>query len=349
MSRRKKIIVVFVLIGGIVFWRFWSSKNKPILVDISTVKKGKITQSVSASGKVSANQIATLTFQTSGELAYLGVSEGDKVKRGQIIASLNKRQLEATLRKYLNAFEREFTEFNDSNDLIKDSVLTDSIKRIKSRAQIDLNQTVLDVEIQNEAIRLSNLYSPIQGVVTSINPKHTGIYVNPNSASFEIVNPETVFFEAKVPEADISKIKEGLRAKINLDAYPLETLEEKVLYISFSSTTTSTGATAYLVKISLPANAETKYRLGMSGDAEIILYEKENVLLVPQTSIVNIEGKNYIWAIENGIAKKTQVETGISSFDEIEILNGIKEGTQIVNRPPKDLGDGDKVSEKTTK
>lgn len=347
-KRKKRFVVIILLLLGIGWWT-WSSQNTPVMVDLVTIEKGNVTESVSASGEVVAHESVTLTFQTSGKLAYVGVSEGDNVKKGQVIAYLDKKQLEATLKKYLNSFEREFTEFDDSNEDVKDSVLTDAVRRLKSRAQIDLNQTVIDVDIQNEAIRLATLYSPIKGIVTSVNPKFAGTNVGPTSASFEIVNPETVYFEAKINEVDISKVKEDLPVELTLDAYSDEVLQEKVDSISFSSTTTSTGATAYIAKISLPSNDAIKYRLGMNGDSKIILSQKSDVLLAPQTSVVEIDDKTYIWIIQDGLSKRVEVETGISSINDIEITSGVTEGTQIINRPPSTLKEGVKVASQTTK
>lgn len=349
LNKYKKTTALIFISLSLLGWWLFSSQNKPILVDITTVKEGEIAQYVSASGKVMANQAVSLSFQTSGKLAYVGVSEGDKIKKGKLVASLDKKQLEQTLRKYLNLFEREFTEFEDTNEQLKDSVLSDSIRRIKSRAQIDLNQTVLDVEIQNEVIKMANLYSPIDGVVTNVNPKYPGVNIAPNSAIFEIVNPKTVYFEAKVNEIDIAQIKEGLPVEIKIDAYPEEVLTEKVNSISFSSTTTSTGATAYIVKISLPSNESMKYRLGMNGDSKIIISQKDNVLLAPQSAIVEIQDKKYVWVVENDLSKKVEVETGISSTNEIEITKGIKEGNHIINRPPATLKEGIKVKDKSKK
>ncbi|MCS7092407.1 MAG: efflux RND transporter periplasmic adaptor subunit [Patescibacteria group bacterium] len=347
-KNKKKFFLTFLGLALIAGW-IWSSQSKPTEVDIATAYEGEIIQYVSASGKIAASQAVNLTFQTSGKLAYVGVSEGDKIKKGKLVAALDKKQLEQTLRKYLNAFEKEFSNFEDSNDSIKDLVLTDSVRRIKNRAQIDLNQAVLDVEIQNEAIRLANLYSPIDGIVITANPKHAGVNVTPGNAIFEIVNPQTVYFEAKVNETDISQIQEGLPVELKLDAYPDEILSQKVNSISFSSTTTSTGATAYIVKVSLPPNENLKYRLGMNGDIKIITAQKKDVILAPQTALVETENKKYIWIIENGLSKKVEVETGIFSTNEIEIIKGLRKGDQIINRPPSDLKENAKVIQKRKK
>jgi RND family efflux transporter MFP subunit len=342
LSWIKKVLILLVIAGSF-FW-YWSSINSKIAVQSVSAKKGSLVESVSSSGEIDAKQKATLVFQTAGKLSWVGVSEGDIVRKGQAIASLDKTQLQATLKKYLNTYERERTEFNDTSDSADDVTLTETVERIKKRAQVDLDQTVIDVELQNEALRLATLYTPIAGIVTRANPLYAGTNVGPTSASYEIVNPDTVYFSADVNEIDVTKIKVGTPVKLELDAFPNEIYQEQILDISFSSKTTATGGTAYTVSITLPANDDYKFRLGMNGDAEFVLSQKNDVLLIPQTALVEDQDKYYTWVIDDGKAIKKEIKIGISSIDEVEIIEGLEEGEQVILRAPSTLSEGSKVT-----
>jgi RND family efflux transporter MFP subunit len=343
LSKVQKSILVLIFLG-IGYWRYSSAKNAGITPEVTTAHRGELTESISASGEVNALEVANLSFQTGGKLSYVGVAEGDTIAKGKLVAALDKTQLQATLKKYLNVYNRERTEFDDTSDAADDVTLNDAVNRIKTRAQVDLDQTVIDVEIQNEALKLANLYSPINGIVTKATPTSPGINVGPTTASYQIVNPDTVYFSANVNEVDIPQLKSETSVEIELTAFPDEVLRESIQSIGFSSVITSSGGTAYKVVISLPDNSAMKYRLGMNGDVKFILDKKENVLLVPGTAIVESEGKQYVWIVtEEKTAHKEEVKTGSSSIEETEIMEGLDEGQKVIDRPGKDVVEGAKV------
>jgi macrolide-specific efflux system membrane fusion protein len=345
LSRIKKIVIILILLG-IGYWRYSSVKNAGITPEVTTAHKGELTESISASGEVSALEVANLSFQTAGKLSYVGVQEGDSVKKGKLIAALDTTILREQLKKYLNTFNKQRTTFDDTSDAADDVTLNDAVARIKTRAQVDLDQTVIDVEIQNEALRLSNLNSPIAGIVTKATPGSSGINVGPTTASYQIVNPDTVYFSANVNEVDIPRLNSNTPVEIELTAFPDEVLHESIQSIGFSSVITSSGGTAYKVVISLPDNSAMKYRLGMNGDVKFILDTKENVLLVPGTSVVESYGKSYIWIVtSDNRAHKQEVTTGSSSIEETEIIEGLSDGEKIIDRPNKEVVEGVKIKE----
>lgn len=337
-----KKVLLFILFGGIGTW-YWISSQSELPVQVSEVRSGELTDSISASGEIDAKQRVSLVFQTGGKLSWVGVQKGDEVKKGQLVASLDKTQLQSTLKKYLNSYEKERTEFDDTSESADDVTLTETIARLKKRAQIDLDQTVIDVEIQNEVLRLASLYTPIAGVVIKAEPEFAGVNVGPTNSAYEIVNPDTVFFKADVNEVDITKVKVGTPVTLELDAYEGNTIQSKITDISFSSKTTSTGGTAYEVRIELPENTDYKYRLGMNGDADFILSSKNDVLLIPQTALVENNDTYFAWIINEGKAYKKEVKIGISSIDEVEIIEGLSKGDSVIVRPPSTLTEGTKV------
>lgn len=343
LSWVKKILIVLV-IAGVGYWRYQAFKNGGVIVETAQVHKGDLTESISASGEVNALESANLSFQTAGKLSWVGIAEGDWVAKGQLLAALDKTQLQATLKKLLNTYERERTEFDDTSESADDVTLTDAVARIKKRSQVDLDQTVIDVEVQNEAIRLANLYSPIAGIVTKANPTNPGINVGPTTATYQVVNPDTVYFDSKVSEVDIPKLSASTPAEVELTAYPDEILHESIAAIGFASVTTSSGGTAYKIQVTLPANDALKYRLGMNGDVTFVLGKKENVLLVPSTSIVETDEKSYVWLVTNEKkAHKQEVQTGNSSIDETEVIDGVHEGDTVIDRPGKEVEEGVKI------
>ena len=78
----------------------------------------------------------------------------------------------------------------------------------------------------------------------------------------------------------------------------------------------------------------------MNGDVEIIIDEKEGVLLIPSSAVTEDDEKQYVWIVDNSMAKRVEVEIGSSSIDKYEVISGIEKGALIIERPPKDIEEG---------
>jgi len=305
-----------------------AEKNKPQTVE---VKKTHLRSTVSASGAVSAENQVDLKFQTSGMLSWVGVKEGDRVKKWQAIASLDKRELEKNLLKALRDYNKERWDFDeDSQVTYQNEIIDNTLRRVLEKNQFDLDKAVADVEIRDLAIKLSTLISPIEGIVTHIDAPIAGVNITPATASFTIANPSGMKFVANIDEVDISKIKEGQKAIIILDAHPDQEFEGTVDKVSFAATTTKGGGTAFPIEIKLPTNENLQFKVGMNGDVEIVLAEKEDVLVVPNQALSQKKDKNYVKIFQNNRTKEVEVKIGMEGESQTEITEGLEEGQQVV-------------------
>lgn len=305
--------------------------------ETTKVKKEDIIQAVSASGEVESQEQVTLQFQTSGKLVWVGVKEGDQVNKWQAIASLDKRELEQDLKKDLNDymnerwdFEQTYEDYDKSGLSEEQWLVTDAIKRILQKAQFDLNNAVIDVEIADLAIKLATIVTPIDGIVTNIDSPVAGVNITPATARFTIANPGNMKFVANVDESDIGKVVIGQKGLVSLDAYPDEIFEGEVTKIAFAAITTRGGGTAFPVDITLPENIDQCFKVGMNGDAELIIAEKSEVLIVPPEAISTKKGETYLQVIEGRSVKEIKVEKGLESDTQVEIISGVSEGQLII-------------------
>ncbi|PIU33022.1 hypothetical protein COT04_02275, partial [Candidatus Shapirobacteria bacterium CG07_land_8_20_14_0_80_39_12] len=199
------ILAIFIIAVG------WPTTKKVTAkpeqnYETAKVQKEDLTDTVSASGTVQAENQVDLKFQTSGLLTWVGVKEGDQVKKWQAIASLDKRELEKNLLKTLRDYNKKRWDFEEINRVTyKDQIVTDTLKRILEKNQFDLDKAVADVEIKDLAIKLATISSPIEGIVTHIDTPVAGINITPATAVFSIANPDKMKFVANVDEADIGK------------------------------------------------------------------------------------------------------------------------------------------------
>jgi RND family efflux transporter MFP subunit len=338
------ITIIVMAIGTGIF--IFKSQQREEYKTARATKKDLI-KTVSASGEIESENKVTLKFQTSGLLAWVGVKEGNRVKKWQAIASLDKRELEKTFQKYANDYLSERWDFEQTQDDYQETkdrlLVTDAIQRILDKAQFDLNKAVLDYEIKDLAVKYATIYSPIDGIVTEVDVPIAGVNITPATATFTIANPDEMVFEASVDEVDIAGIKGGLKALITLDAYPEEEIEAEVTQVNFTAVSTSGGGTAFPVKITLPENKDLKFKLGMNGDVEIILEERENILSVPSSAIMKRKEKYYLFVVHNGIVQKKEVTIGLEAETETEIKQGINEKDELVIEKISELKDGQRI------
>lgn len=322
--------VILIIAGFLLANRFFFAPKKN-LYETAKVTKADLKITVSASGKIKSDEEATLKFQTSGRLAWVGVKKGDKVTKWQAIASLDKEELKKTLNQELLDYMGKRWDFEQTTqDTYRDLALTETIRRVKDKSQFDLDRSVLDVEIADIAIKYGTIYSPINGIVTEISAPYPGTNIVSATDKFVISNPDKLIFSANVDEADIGKIKSGMSAQIILDAYPDEIITSIIEQIEFTSTLTSGGGTAYAVKFSLPSNQDEKYRLEMNGDAEILISQKNQVLVIPQEAIREENGNQYVWLADNQKPIRKTVQIGETANFMTEIIQGLNEGDQVI-------------------
>ncbi|KUK83465.1 MAG: membrane-fusion protein, partial [Microgenomates bacterium 39_6] len=256
LNKRRLIIIIILLLvtAGVVFAVSRpDSVSKKEEIETVEVKKGDLSLTVSASGQIDAQEKAQVRFQTSGQLAWVGVNEGDTVKKWQALASLDKRELEKRLEKELNDFMTQKWTFDQTHDDYQEekdnAVITKEIERILDKAQFALSNQVIAVELVDLAIKYATIYSPIDGIVTQIDSPLPGVNITPAQATFTVINPNSLYFSLAVDEIEVVSLSEGQEAKISLDAFPDQTFSAQIDQISF--TPLSGQGTKYQVKLKL--------------------------------------------------------------------------------------------------
>lgn len=335
---KKKIYIFLLGIAAIlIIGYFFSGRlKKESKEEIYKVKKQTIKETLNLSGEIDSEEKATLKFQNSGRLSWVGVKEGDFVRKYQSIASLDSRDLKNRLDKYLKSYLVSRSNFDQTKDdnWNKQYDLNETTRkkaqRILEQNQYNLESAVLDVEYQNLLIENSIILTPIEGIVTKIDVPVAGINITPANATFEIVNPKTLYFSSTAEQTDIVNLKENQSGTIVLDAFPDKRGEGIIKYISFTPKQGETG-TVYNLKIKIDENLKKlPLRIGMTGDIEFVLKEKKNIIGIPQNFIKKDRKGNYVLVKKNGQKLKTYIKTGDEIDGKIEIKKGLKEGDILI-------------------
>lgn len=326
-------VVIAIAVAGFLYWKK-SSQASLDKKNTYTVKKGNLKEVLTLSGEIDAEEKSTLRFQTSGKLAWVGVKVGDYVKKFQGIASQDQAELQKNLKKYLNTYVNERLDFEQTNDDNSDKGLKTTlelaeIRRLVEKAQYDLDNAVIDVELKDIALKYSYLYTPIEGIVVRAASPYAGVYITPTQAEFEIVNPNTIYFSVIADQTEVWQLQQGEIGEVVLDSYPEETIKGKVYFISFVPKTDETG-TVYQVKLGMTVdNTAYKYRIGMTGDANFLIKERENVLSVPTTAIKKEKGKPYVLKLAEGKQTKAFIKIGEEIDSNTIVTSGLQEGDVI--------------------
>ena len=326
IHKRISIIAIVVILILVFLFR---PKNGNIITT-QEIKQGNLTKSISVTGTIESQNSVNLTFQSGGTINYIGANQGDVVYVGQAIVSLDKQKLQATFRQA----QQDFTAAKAASDQYYDGHrnATESYDEKVKRTALDATQNkAYDQMVKaQQDLNDSTLYSPLDGIVTRADVKNTGVNITAATV-FTVTDPSSLDFEMDVDEADIGNVKEGQNVQVVLDSYPNETLNLTINSVDFVTHKTTTGGDAYTVKANLiKDNSNYKYRVGMNRNSEIILDQRANVVYVPLSSIFD---NNEVYVKTNGKYKKKALKLGLENDTDVEVLEGLKKGEQVVVDP----------------
>lgn len=364
-------IVAVVLVVAVSVWAFSGSKRKE-QVDFVTEKvaPANIQSSITATGTIEPVTSVTVGTQVSGIVSKLYVDYNSVVKKGQVIAELDKsnlmsqlnsakanlQQMQANLRKaqedlaYQHAnFIRYKTLYNkglvSANDFETARLSYQTASQSVSSVRQQVNAAQEEVKRAQTNLGYATITSPIDGIVLSKSVEEgqtvAASFSTPElfTIAQDLTNMQVV---ANVDEADIGGVKEGERVTFTVDAYPDETFQGTVKQVRQEATTTNNVVT-YEVVISAP-NANLKLKPGLTANVTIFTAERSGVLSVSSKAlrytptketvghmkIVDGGGKSKVWVIEGNTIKSVPVNIGMTDGTHTQILSGVSRGQVIV-------------------
>nr|WP_315253973.1 efflux RND transporter periplasmic adaptor subunit [uncultured Flavobacterium sp.] len=292
MNKKTKIILASALIAIAIGTAIFAFTNKETVFQIETVqvKKGNISNVITATGTIEATKQVEVGTQVSGVVQKIYVDYNSTVKAGQLIAELDKENLLEILQQAKSAYtvalqDQNYKQiiYDRQNSLFKANVIS---KADYQEALFNLNTAKGTAQQQNSNLRkaqtnlgYANIYSPIDGVVLSkaVDEGQTVAASYSTPTLFTIAKDlKQMQVEANVDEADIGSVKEGQRVTFMVDAYPDEEFSGSVTQVRLNSTVTSNVVT-YTVIIKAD-NPEEKLKPGLTATVSIFTMELKDVL-----------------------------------------------------------------------
>ncbi len=328
--KKKYIAVVFagaVLIAGV--WYFVLRDGDGM--ESTFVMRGDVKEELILTGEVVAKKHAVLQFSSSGKIAWVGVSEGDRVRRGQAIAKLDTALLNSTFQQAKSDLRSAEATLERVYDGVKDSESDETFteKETRTAAEVAKDKAYENYLKALSALNDATIYAPFDGVVAYVSHPNPGVNIIYNQAQYEIVDPETIYFEVTADQTEVVRLKEGDYVGIVLDSFSEKEFSGSISEIAISPSQEEIGV-SYAVKVEFDgvSNEDFEYRLGMTGDASFVLEEVKDVLYVDPKFINRDEdGKSFVYI--NKKKDKVEVEIGVEGEDRVEIKGDFNEGDLI--------------------
>ena len=359
MKNKKLWIAIGVVALAVVAYLLLSGGKKEEKVEFETAKvdKGNIQTTITATGTIEPVTSVTVGTQVSGIVSKLYVDYNSVVKKGQIIAELDKTNLISELNTakanlnsaqstvtYEEANYKRYKTLYDKGLVSADEYESALLSYRKAKEQVVTSMQ--SVQKAQTNLGYATITSPIDGVVLS-KAVEEGQTV---AASFNTPELFTIAQDltdmrviADIDEADIGGVKEGQRVMFTVDAFPDDQFEGSITQVRQQATTESNVVT-YEVVISAPNN-DLKLKPGLTANVTIFTLEKNGVLVAPAKAlrfmpneallkegqtIEDVESPHKLWTLEGNTFKAHKVEIGTTNGVLTEIVSGINAGAEVL-------------------
>ncbi len=362
MKKFVKITLIIVFIAavlGAIFYMYQTSTKDNEKYETTEVVTKDISTKAVATGAVKPREVIEIKPNISGVISEIHVKEGETVEKGELIATLrvipNVQSLNAAQQQINSAritLNNEQIQFNRTKSLYDQGVLPkqeyDNALATYQMAQQNLKAAQSDYKIAQTGIAPGleqyatiQIRATISGMILSIPVEigNTVQEINNFSVGTTIATMADVsqmIFEGNVDEADVGKLKEGMKMSITIGALPDEIFEGVLNYISPSGVDTS-GIVQFEIKADVNLKSDIFLRANYSANAEVMLSEAKNVLALESAHIqYDDKGQPFVEVLKPGTEKYDQpvyqkkiLEVGISDGVFTEIKSGLKKGDQI--------------------
>ena len=291
----------------------------PMVVQVAAVAVQPLWDEEEVVGNVEAAQRAVLAAKVTGVIDAIKVAPGARVTRGQILASIDAREIKARLDSAEAARDQAQKDYARIEQLLKSGSST----RQEFDAATTRLRTADAVLVEARTmLQYTEISAPFDGVVTR-KLVEVGDLATPGKPLLEMENSSLLRFECEIPEALVDRISMGAGLPVTIDAAGA-TLTGKVSEIAPSA---SAGSRTFLVKLDLPP-AE-KLRAGQFGRVRVPVRERPAVL-VAEGAVVRRGQIESVFVVEEGVARLRLVKTGRQMNGQVEVLSGLSGGEAVV-------------------
>ena len=296
-------------------------KKQALQVDALIIKKEKLTNIFRTKGLLIPDEEVDLSFETSGKITQIYFSEGNAVRKGELLAKVNDKPLQAELKKLEAqlplAQERVFRQ---KSLLAKDAVSQEAYESVAT----ELEKLKADIELSKARIAQTELRAPFDGVL-GLRLVSEGTYASPSTIVSKLTKISPLKIEFSVNEKQANDIKKGTQIDFKIEND--KNTYKAIVYALESQLDENTLSLKVRARYQ---NSDRKLKPGHSATIEIVLDETENAIVVPSLSIVAEMGRDIAFIYKNGKAKQVELKKGTRTASSIQITDGLVEGDTLL-------------------
>ncbi|WP_411345129.1 efflux RND transporter periplasmic adaptor subunit [Paenibacillus sp. WLX1005] len=357
MTNKKKIwisasVFVAIAIAGIVVYLLWPrSSTEPIIETTPSVsvQKGDITVRIKGSGAVKATSQTMVYTDKEGNINQVLGKLNNTVTKGQVLLTYKPKDNSKDLTQQQSTLRQQQNDLHDKQEQYKQQMMDnaaqtelDSTRLAIEKAKDDIATTQTEItRLQKDQAAPAPLVSPTDGTITKVSV-FAGGSSSAGSEAFTIINYQDLSATIQVDEMGILKVRQGMKATMQLDALPNQTYTGHVSSIA-NEGSVKNGVSTFGVTIHLDRPGQIK--AGMSAQASILVQHKKNILILPIESIIQ-QGDAYIVQklnvsadqqnLTSPITEDQPIRVGIHDESHVEIASGLKVG-DLVSVPSSDM------------
>ncbi len=346
------LLGVAVLGGGAAWFRYGGKGNsaqapapaatgpgsapRGIPVKTGPVKVGKITEEVTAVGSVLASEAVMIRPEIDGRIAEIHFEEGQPVRKGAKLISLDASEVEAQLAAVRSELALNRSRLERAEELQKKNFIS---MQALDEARQNLNSSLAREAEIAARLEKSLIRAPFEGVagVRQVSP---GAYVKAGQDIARLEGIGIVKLDFRVPEIYLGRVRPGQEVSMRVDAYPDEVFSGSIYAVEPA---VEESSRTVLARARMP-NLEVKLRPGMFARVGLVLGERANALMIPEQAIVPRGRENFVFRVVDGKAALTEVKTGHRAPGEVEIVGGLSASDVVVTEGQLKLQDGTPVT-----
>ena len=347
----KKIIIIIgiVIAIGLTAWKLSENKktaeekvyrhdpNTKVLVKTAKVAMQDLNQVKQWLGTFEPNREIKITSETNGKVIKVGISEGERVEAGQLIAQIDSDILQYQLITAQANYEETQADVKRYQNLTKG----EAIAQIQlEKANLSMKAAESQLKVLQKQLKNTTVTAPFSGTITA-KLFDIGSVVAPNAPLAQLTDISQLKLIINVPEKDILKFKEGQQVQVNTDVFPDQQFAGRVTMISAKGD----NAHNYPVQILVNNGGQNMLRAGMYGSVIIDNNLKTSALTIPRMALIGTAKQPQVYVIENGKAVLRDIQVGMANEEVYEVIAGLKEGETVITAGQVNLENGTLVKE----
>ena len=348
---KRTSLVIAVILGAAALIILYRALFGSLPVKTAAVTRGNLVTVVYATGRVSADSLATLRSKSGGIVEEVGAREGARVRAGAVLLRTDQKDRLLDIENAANEMASAEVQLNDhERDLKRQKALfeghtisesaLENAQRDYDLAKIALAQKRVAVDIARQKLADTEVRAPFSGVVIS-SSANIGDLLPPNAECFQMVAPASINVQADVAEQDISRLRTGMKVVVAFDAYPGGRFEGALTRLVPRNDESTKTLRAVIRLRQAPENLT----IGMTATVNVIADERKDVLLIPRTAVLERDSASVVFVVDAGRLRMENVVLGAADNAFAEVSgSGLKEGMRVAVQPQPAFADGMRVS-----